>query len=57
MPTLLGEGSAPMVGRVCMDHSFADVTHLGPDAVSVGATAVLLGAKQSGAVGGLRLRP
>jgi len=40
---LLGGGRSCLVGRICMDQSFADVTDLGCDAVKVGDVAVLIG--------------
>ena len=40
---LLGGGRSCLVGRICMDQSFADVTDLGVNAVKAGDVAVLIG--------------
>ncbi len=40
---LLGSAKIPLVGRICMDQSFADATDLGPDAIQAGDVAILIG--------------
>lgn len=47
---LIGGHAVPVVGRVCMDQSFIDVTALGPDRIRVGDTATLIGAEDGHAL-------
>ena len=47
---LLGGGKSSLVGRVCMDQSFVDVTELASNAVRPGVTATLIGDDQGGSL-------
>ncbi len=44
---LIGGTRCPVIGRVCMDQIMADVTHLPPEALFLGAPVVLLGRQGS----------